>query len=481
MAYSLLATDGYKFSMAEVGWPLRRETFVYTHRKGGQQILPIDVKAHVKGLLPVPIEQDWAYLRANEYAMGEGYAHAIQKERDKFRVDALPKGSTFFSGEPVFSVSGVSALGSWLEPIALQINYRIQVATLALRDPERLAREVAKVTCWRQKEIIAETLQEIKVKEPKIEVDTYGYQQQVLDAVKDLVEIVKNPNRIFEVGLRSVTCMEQHQLALEACKEAGVKRTSNVFLAERLGMIPVGTMGHEHLQRYGSDEEGFRAMKDRRPYRSSYLPDTYDFFLCGLPAAIRVMMEDPDRKDSIRYDSGNKETQFMYVVSEARQRGLQLRHIVEDGLNSLQTRVFEILREQMKVDPDDMFYGYGGFIVAETAFGSLKRDEVQAVWKLSMTGNRPTMKFSSDPGKMSIPGRPVVWRRTSAHGPIGIIGQEGESVPEGYILATNAETAIQNFGVESYPKVIWSPETLSIKVKLLAGQAEMRARMGMLG
>jgi len=30
MAQSLLATDGYKFSMAEAGWPLRTETFYYS-------------------------------------------------------------------------------------------------------------------------------------------------------------------------------------------------------------------------------------------------------------------------------------------------------------------------------------------------------------------------------------------------------------------------------------------------------------------
>src|SRR4029077_12532308 len=163
MAYSLLATDGYKFSMAEVGWPLRRETFVYTHRKGGQQILPIDVGAHIKDLLPAPIEHDYTYLSENEYAMGKGYMHAIGRERAKFRVDALPKWSKFFSGEPVFSVNGVSALGSWLEPLALQINFRIQVATMALRDLERLAREVAKVTCQRQREIVLETLEEMKI------------------------------------------------------------------------------------------------------------------------------------------------------------------------------------------------------------------------------------------------------------------------------------------------------------------------------
>src|SRR4029077_8147562 len=132
-----------------------------------------------------------------------------------------------------------------------------------LRDLERLAREVAKVTCQRQREIVLETLEEMKIRAPKIEVDPIGYQARVLAAVKKLVKVVKNPDRIFEVGLRSVSCMEQHALALQACQEAGVKRTSNVYGASQLGMIPVGTMGHEHLQRYGSDEEGFRAMKDR--------------------------------------------------------------------------------------------------------------------------------------------------------------------------------------------------------------------------
>src|SRR5262245_61528828 len=43
MAQSLLANDEYKFSTAEAGWPLRTETFYYSHRKGGPQVLPVDV------------------------------------------------------------------------------------------------------------------------------------------------------------------------------------------------------------------------------------------------------------------------------------------------------------------------------------------------------------------------------------------------------------------------------------------------------
>ena len=42
MGTSVLTTDGYKFSMAEAGWPLRREVFYYSHRHGGPQLLPLD-------------------------------------------------------------------------------------------------------------------------------------------------------------------------------------------------------------------------------------------------------------------------------------------------------------------------------------------------------------------------------------------------------------------------------------------------------
>ena len=43
MRTSMLATDGYKFSMAEAGWPLRDETFHAVLRRGGLQVLPFDV------------------------------------------------------------------------------------------------------------------------------------------------------------------------------------------------------------------------------------------------------------------------------------------------------------------------------------------------------------------------------------------------------------------------------------------------------
>jgi len=431
---SLLLTDGYKFSMAEAGWPLRTETFYYTHRSGGPQILPIDVAKFMKSLLPDPEDATgYHYLEINQYEMGIGFKAAM-KQVDKLVVRSLAPGSVFYPKEPAFSITGPSALVSWLEPLILQINYRIQVATLAKRTPEAISEVLDKVTCLRQKEIILETLDTVGAKAPKIEVARDEYKARVLAQAKSIVDVVKDPRRIFEVGLRSATCPEQHQIAVLACMEAGITKTSNVLMAGNLGIAPVGTMGHEHVQRFASDEEAFRAMRDRRPHRSSYLLDTYDAFLSGIPAALRVMAENPESRDSMRYDSKNKLSEMMFANASARDMGLRPVHLVEDGLDLPETQKFEKARETMEISQDDMFYGYGGFLVAKPAFGSLTRDRVQAVWKLCQTGPLAVMKWA--PGKESVPGNPVIFRRRSGNGPVGLIGQVGEMVPQGYSLET---------------------------------------------
>lgn len=439
MATSLLATDGYKFSMAEAGWPLRQETFYYTHRKGGLQVMPLDIAAFVRGLLPEPKPDDYEYLTRYDYEMGVGFKAAILR-RDRLVVHAVPRGALFYPKEPVFSLTGPSALVSWLEPLLLQLNFRIQVGTQALMDREALARALATVTCEEQKRVALETLDAVGVRPVPIHVDADGYYQRVLATVKELVEAVEDPARIFEVGMRAATCMEQHELALRACKDAGVQRTSNVYLAQKLGMIPVGTMGHEHVQRYGSDEAAFRAIRERRPQRSSYLLDTYDTLTSGIPAAFKLIAEDPAAQDSIRFDSGNKKLQYLYAVARAKDRGLRPVNIIEDGLDAAVTREFEELRRQVGWEPSAQFYGFGGYIVARPMTCPFTRDRVAAIYKLSCTGHTPTMKFGNDPaeGKQSIPGVPVLFRRRHGSGPIGLIGQQGEPVPEGYFPLTDS-------------------------------------------
>jgi nicotinate phosphoribosyltransferase len=436
----VLATDGYKFSMAEAGWPLRREVFYYAHRKGGPAKVPFDARAELEKLFPAATPADYAYLSTNEYEMGGAFKAAIAR-RAEVSIRALPKGAWFLPREPVFSLAGPSALVSWFEPLALQLHYRIQVASLATLDPAALGEEVRVVTCSEERDLVREALDAAGVAAPEIDVDGEGYFARVRASARELVSIVGDPGRIFEVGLRAASCVAQHRIALQACQAEGIRRTSHVGLAQELRMIPVGTMGHEHVQRFGSDAAAFRAMRDRRPGRSSYLLDTFDTIRSGIPAAFELMAEEAHRRDSIRYDSGDKEAQYLAATEEAKRRGLRPIQILEDGFDAAQTRRFEELRIAAEWAPEEQFYGYGGHLVAKTAATRLTRDRVAAVFKLSQTAASPTMKFGDErgSGKESVPGEPVVFRRVSGSGAGGVIGQAGERPPAGYVALTDGE------------------------------------------
>jgi nicotinic acid phosphoribosyltransferase len=229
-------------------------------------------------------------------------------------------------------------------------------------------------------------------------------------------------------------------------------------------------MGHEHIQRYGSDEAAFRAMVERRFQRSSFLLDTFDTISSGIPTAYRIIAERPGQSDSIRYDSGDKEAQYRFAAAEAKRLGIRPVQILEDGFDFEQTKRFETLRHEVGWKPEEQVYGYGGFIVAQTSGSPLTRDRVSAVYKLTQTGQRPTMKFGNESGsgKQSVPGRPVLFRRRAgASGPFGIVGQEGEAVPEGYSLLTGAP-ALESVKAERVEDVrmALSPATQALVTEL---------------
>lgn len=473
---SLLETDGYKFSMAEAGFPLRDETFYYSHRKGGWQFLPIDVEDFIRKSLPTASTGDYSYLDSHGYFLGGAYRQAIT-QHDKVRITSLPKGSWFYEREPVFTVHGPSALVSWLEPLVLQLNFRIQIATCALLTPERLGEMVGITTCEREREIIRETLESIGVKCPDILVMTNTYSEDVLARAKSLVNIVGDPNRLFEVGMRAVTCPEQHIYALRAVKEAGITRTSNVAWAQQGDMIPVGTMGHEHVQRHGSDYAAYTSMRDKFPGFIFYLPDTFDTLASGIPSALSAMQDDPTRNSGIRFDSEQGIVgHYLYAVNRARECGLTPMLGLESGWNLEKTVQFEKLRELVGWPADRQCYGYGGFLV-KPAWKHFERDDVSAVWKITQSGGKATMKFGDEPngGKSSIPGKPVVWRphlgMAAYQGPAGWVAQEGEdwkppvqatllSGAKGFHPAINFQVGeIKSFAHERSGKVVMSPAT----------------------
>lgn len=468
--YSILNTDAYKYPMGEAGAPLRQETFYHSHRRGGSNgwhYMPINVNEFIKKLLPKTNEEDYEYLKQHNYEVGAGYRKAISMQ-DQLKIISVPKGGWFYNKEPAFSVTGTSAIASWLEPLSLQIQFRIQIATAYLSNTKKWTNKILYATCDREKEIILETLDSLMTGTDssnrfKIQVKSNQYYNDVLTRAQKLVAIVGNPDRIFEVGMRGVSCLEQHEIALTAIKDAGIIRTSNSGLAKKLGMIPVGTMGHEHIQRAGSDYAAYISMRDRFPGFLFYLPDTFDTIRSGIPAALKVISETPERPAGIRFDSENGiRGHYLYTVVRAKEMGLEPILALESGWNDKLTIEFEELRKQIGWKEDKQAYGFGGYL-NKPSWETFNRDDVSAVWKISQTGSRATMKFGDEPnsGKQSIPGKPVIWRTKPAVSSeiIGHVYQEGE-IPEVdnlYLLSGKESDS------SLYPghagKIVMSPET----------------------
>jgi len=405
----ILATDQYKFAMAESGLPLREETFYYSHRKGGPHLIPYDVKDYIKNLF-----SNWSSNDAHKLLeecsglfAGSWFNHFL-KLNDPYsllKINTIAKGTWFYDRDPVFTITGPSFLVSWLEPRVLQMNYAIQVATMAAIG--KLHIDYA--TCENQKLIVDDVLETVMelgytVDLPKLEIKSEEYLSSVKERVAALARAVNNDtNRLFEVGFRSATCMEQHHIALEACGKLGTSNTyeSSYGSAGRA----VGTMGHEHVQRFGSDKIAYNTMADRLPGSIFCLLDTFDALRSGIPAAFDLIQRQPERNHSVRFDSGDIKKQLLIAIDKAKEMGIKPKYCLEDSWDLKKTIEFEELRTNAGIEPEYFTYGFGGHIVN---VGELTRDRVSAVWKLSQTGDRPTMKFGNA-GKESIPGKPVLY------------------------------------------------------------------------
>lgn len=440
---NFLLTDGYKFSMAQAGFPLREETFYLSFRKKGWQYVPFDLEKEVRALLPTvsrKLDQKHSFLNKNGYGLTGAMIEALG---GSIRIKAIPAGTWVYEREPIVTVTGPSFLVSWLEPLILRLFFPIQLAT-AIKKGEDVP-SMLQCTCEEQANIVRKVMEALgkKDREAFIEVDADDYRENCRQQAQNLIDIVKDPARIFEVGMRAATCEEQHQLCLEGLREAGIKATSNVALALELDLKPVGTMGHEHVQRWGNDLDAYRAMRDTRLGAPSYLLDTFETITSGIPAAIKVMLE-RNHPCSIRYDSGDKYAQYIYAHGEFGRYDLSPTHILEDGLNAVMTAKFETLRDFTGLSPEKQVYGYGGFFVSRHWQNPLTRDTVAAVYKLTQTSGDPRMKWGNEAGlgKVSIPGHPVAWRRLRGEGPMSIIGQLDEPVSENYILLSGNSEAV---------------------------------------
>jgi nicotinic acid phosphoribosyltransferase len=424
---SVLMTDAYKFAMAQAGDPLRTETFYLSFRRPGLYLVPFDFEVLVGMLLPkAPTSSEEAFLARHGYGLSDEAREALS---GTVEVWAAPKGTWVQEREPIVRITGPSLLVSWLESLVIWLQFPIQVATESVQG----GRRHYTCTCVDEAAIVRLTLEAVGAADgARIEVNPSAYGKAVRGNAKRLAKVLGgNLTRVFEVGMRGATCMQMHRIALKETLRLGIAGSSNVYLSQELALIPVGTTGHEHQLRYGDDAAAFRAVRDGRSAMPSFLFDTFDSMEVGIPAAIEVLRENPERPASVRFDSGDTRAQLEAFLAAQ----VKPTFIFMDGIDD--RKAAELCRLKSELDPEgaDWLFGVGGYLVGRATSMNITRDRVSAVYKLSQTGTRAVMKFAV-PGKESLPGLPVVWRVGNSSTMQTIIAQEGERLGVGVRLAT---------------------------------------------
>jgi len=433
MSSSILDTDGYKFSMGQAGAPLRREAFYFSFRRGGPHYNPYDLKRKLAEILPKsPTKDEYAYLADHNYRLTEAMRDAI---RGELETHPIPQGAWFNDRESILLNEGASFLASWPEAKITWLNYGIQLATF-LKRGVREDRPM-EIISDEHEAVVQEVFDLTKLSHPTVRVTDYP--ERVLQAAQWVVDALDGGDvsrRLIEGGLRSALCMDHHRMVLEACKEVGITRTSNARLARELGMVPSGTAGHEHSQRSGSDAAAYRNYMERVCGLVSCLSDTTSTLNSGLPATIAIALANTTRDFLFRLDSGDRMSYFHIAAVRFMQERVENVIInVAGDVDAQMIREFEPLVKLVKWSANRLSYMIGGQLTAATLPTTLTRSRVAAVYKLCWSDG-PTMKLGDDVGvgKRSFPGRPVTWRRLRGDGPVGVIGQMGEPVPDDYVL-----------------------------------------------
>lgn len=230
---------------------------------------------------------------------------------------------------------------------------------------------------------------------------------QTLIATKaSRMKTVAKDEVLMEFGTRRAQEMDASVWGARAAYIAGFDATSNVRAAKMFHIPPAGTHAHSMVQAYQDDYTSFR--KYAESHRDCvFLVDTYDTLKLGVPAAIQVAKEMGDRINfkGIRLDSGD----LAYLSKEARKQldeaGFQDAAIIASS--DLDEHTIMNLKAQ---GAEINMWGIGTKLI--TAFD---QPALGAVYKIVAIENEhgeleDTIKISSNPEKVSTPGKKRVYR-----------------------------------------------------------------------
>lgn len=222
------------------------------------------------------------------------------------------------------------------------------------------------------------------------------------------IRFAAGDRRVVDFGLRRA----QGLGGIHASKAAvigGFDATSNVYTAFHYSLPTTGTQAHSWIQSFGDELTSFRKFAEIYPDRCILLVDTYNTLRSGLPNAITIAKElesNGHKLLGIRLDSGD----LAYLSKKARamldQAGLHyVKIVVSNQLDEYLIR--SLIQQEAPIDS----FGVGTRVV--TAHDTPALD---GVYKMSMCGEKPRLKFSESYTKTTLPGLKKVYRYMNGEG-----------------------------------------------------------------
>lgn len=300
-------------------------------------------------------EQEIEYLRSLHEDFEEEFFDFLRSFRFRGNVYGIPEGSIVFPNEPLLRIEGRIVELHLIETALLNfIGFQTLVATKAAR-----IRHIA-------------------------------------------------PNdTLLEFGARRAQEMDASIWGARASYIAGFDATSNLAAGKRFGIPTSGTHAHSWVQDFGDELEAFRAFVKAFPDNSILLVDTYDTLKSGLPHAIQVGLElkqQGKQLAGIRLDSGD----LAYLSKQARkmldQAGLTQTKIIASSDLDEET-ILNLKTQGAKIDG----WGVGTRLITahdQPALGAVYK----MVARFENNQWEPTIKISSNPNKITTPGRKEVYR-----------------------------------------------------------------------
>ena len=287
-------------------------------------------------------DSDIAYLK--EQKLATSYIDYLKDFSFKGDVYSVPEGEVVFPNTPILRVEGGILEAQLVESLLLNIlNFESLVATKASR-----------------------------------------------------MRYVAGKRILSDFGLRRAQGLGA-VLAARAAVVGGFNATSNVYAAQLYNIPSSGTMAHSFIESHEDELEAFRAFARARPRDCVFLVDTYNTLKSGVPHAITVAKEleaQGYKAKGIRLDSGDLAILSKAARTMLDEAALPYMQIVTS--NQLDEYVIKNLLEQGA--PIDVF-GVGTKLVTGAPDAAL-----DGVYKLAMAGNKPRLKLSETPEKITLPG-----------------------------------------------------------------------------